>query len=64
MIHRHDRTYSFTDLRSYCLANGFADEAERLGLYLALQREQGAAEDLAAYFAPLDPSFLALPAYA
>lgn len=64
MTHHHHQTYSLTDLRSYCLANGYTAEAERLAMYLALQRAQGrTAEDLATHVA-LAPSVVILPASA
>jgi hypothetical protein len=60
MTHHPDQTYSLTDLHSHCLGNGYLAEAERLELYLALQREQDrSAEDLAIHV-ELAPSFLTL----
>jgi hypothetical protein len=62
MTHHPDQTYSLTDLRSYCLASSYITDAERLGLYLALQRKQErTAEDLETHV-DFIPSFLTLPA--
>ena len=62
MTHHPDQTYSLTDLHAHCLAAGAPAEAERLELYLALQREQArTAENLTTSVA-LAPVFSTLAA--